>query len=1117
MRPPVRPRRGPGTSAGPGSGRTGRSRSPRTWTRPSCRRPGRPWSRAQLGPSGSGPSGSCGTRVAAEAPVPRKTSCAPPLVVPVGQAVEGARRRPRAGRRRAAGSRAALLTLRRARAGLEVDHPHDGPRAVVGPLDPVDADPRSVARSVSTENAPSTSSGSPAVAQVDGEPVHHRVRLAPRRQRRPARCRARARPSGGRAPPTAPPRVPCGCSCAIACSSVPRFCPPLADAVPPAASSAHRSAHRCAVSTLDGETGTARRRPTAGASLDGAARPYHCAGSAPGDAGRGEPGERARRRRVGLDAVDRGLLEVRAQLGDEPAQVQRRRARSSARGSSLVVGRVDQLEERRRLVVDVVDGGHQQRAAGAGARDDERPQLVGEHRAARGGRGLAVAGRAGPARPATTSTSACAPSSESRSRRSGQVPSCTPATTTTSHSRPAAPAGVSTCTERAARARGERVGRQVLRLEPVDERAPAPSAACGPRTSRPRGTARAPRRGRGRPAPPPHRRRARTGATARPGRRRAHSAHRTVCASAPGTAAAAPTRVEDAGEPRHRRAPAGARRRPRRTQSASTSSTSLARPPPWRAPAARSARRTRRRPTVSRPPSGEHASRAAVRGVERHGADAHAHGVQQRRGPPAPRAAARRCPARSPGTDAPASARRSAVTWAPDRRDDRHLRPRHARARRGRCAARARRTPPPARCSAAWRRATSPARPAAPAVARRCWTAPTAPTRSAIRPTTAPQRGVVPPCGRAARWCARRARRGPARARPPGRPATASRRGTSARPRPGPPAAARARRRRRAPAAAGRWPRCSPGSRPRRPARQRGRTAPGTSSSQVSRACAASSTTTAGSSRAPRSGVPARSCDHVEVLLVQPRRAGPGGPAVRVARGPRGRPGSGRARPRASAGRAARRGRGAGRARRAGPRAATRAAPPRRRRARRAGRRGAGPARRPETSVGTGSPSRAARARSTENAAAAAVCTSGRPDVRAQPRREPVPQVRRRAPARREDQHVLRGQPAARPRRRPPRARPSSCRCPARRGRAARDRSRRPPRPARGRARRGLRHRGPGRPRRPGARGAGRAREPVTRRSHHEPPTPGRTTRAAGTAENSYGNGQAFGVQGAAL
>ena len=53
-------------------------------------------------------------------------------------------------------------------------------------------------------------------------------------------------------------------------------------------------------------------------------------------------------------------------------------------------------------------------------------------------------------------------------------------------------------------------------------------------------------------------------------------------------------------------------------------------------------------------------------------------------------------------------------------------------------------------------------------------------------------------------------------------------------------------------------------------------------------------------------------------------------------------------------------------------------------------------------------PSSAARARRTENAAAAAVCTSGRPEVAPQPRREPVPQVRGRAPARGEDQHVVR-------------------------------------------------------------------------------------------------------------
>ena len=339
-------------------------------------------------------------------------------------------------------------------------------------------------------------------------------------------------------------------------------------------------------------------------------------------------------------------------------------------------------------------------------------------------------GRPAPARPGA-SPAAAGPATflpAPRRRRRGPTP-------------PGCPGRVSTCT-------AARAGR-VRRASPTGGPVPGASrrtrrvssAACGRRTSRQRGTAPAPRRGHGRPARPPLPRERRAAPRLRLARPRP----------------TAPT--EPSARPHRRRPPPGVRppaRGPaaRRVVLRPAGAPARRNPAPrpagrrWCAPSpsasswARSARRTRRSPTVSRPPSGEHASRAAVAGSSGRGADAHAHGIQQRtRG----RLLAQRHVAaehadrdRGPRQGAP---QRGDLRAGP--RDDGHLRPTPPRARRARCAARGRRTPPPARCSAARRRA----RPRRRAGRDRPAVLHGADRSDALRdpPDHRPQPGVVPP------------------------------------------------------------------------------------------------------------------------------------------------------------------------------------------------------------------------------------------------------------------------------------------------------------------------------------------------------------------------------------
>ena len=164
--------------------------------------------RAQLGPSTSGPSGVLRPRRGRGARA-EEDQLRAPARGPLGQAVERARVD-----RQLVGAELRVLRgladARRAGAGLQVHHAHHGSGSpVLHELDPVRRPPQRRPVGVDGERTlhQQRLAGGP---QVDGEPVHHRVGLAPGRERRPSRARGRARPTGGRAPRTAPPRYRAG-------------------------------------------------------------------------------------------------------------------------------------------------------------------------------------------------------------------------------------------------------------------------------------------------------------------------------------------------------------------------------------------------------------------------------------------------------------------------------------------------------------------------------------------------------------------------------------------------------------------------------------------------------------------------------------------------------------------------------------------------------------------------------------------------------------------------------------------------------------------------------------------------------------------------------------------
>ena len=737
-------------------------------------------------------------------------------------------------------------------------------------------------------------------------------------------------------------------------------------------------------------------------------------------------GRARRRRRAACSRCARSC-------GDEAAQVQRR-GHARAPGLALVVGRVHQLEERGRLLVDVVHGRDQQRAAGARARDGERPQLVGQDRVPRGRRGLGVVGRRrAPRGPATTSTSACAPRSESRSRRSGHAPSCTPATTTRSHSRPAAPAGRQHLHGRATGAGRQGVRREVLRLEPVDERArrrarhavherlggaeqrqhgvqvtvgplarrtpgergPAPRLGLLGRApqrpqdglrvgTRPRPRPAGPRRARG-PAAPPGARAGSVGDLAGPERLDQQRVAGPAAALRP-----APGRAAPAGP--------GAGRRCRGRRAAST-------PAAPRCAASRGSAPTHTRMASS-------SGRAA--GSSRSGTS---------------------LPSTLTGTDAPVRARRSAVTWAPDRATTAicdHATPRSTCALRSACATNA------ASCAVLGSTATR----TSPSPGRAGDRAPVlhgADRSDALRdpPDHRPQPGVVPP----RRAQHDRARTELAGSRPPHACPPDQRRRRAAERLHG---RVRVRQQQHA--------RAVVGEHPQQPGGGRGALLVVVDDDQPpARAHRAGDLVLPGQQRlrglvdddrrvqpgAQVGGAGAQLHD-VEVLLVQPRRAGPGGPAVRVGEGGevhRGQATLGRAHEQvaqlvAEGAQAEHVGPDLGRPRERHPLAG---GVPGEQVAEQQVLLGARDQRR-------GRLAQQGRARPEHRERRRRRGLHERPARRpAQPRGHPVPQVRRRTPARREDQHVLRGQSRPRPRRRPPRARPWSCRSPGRRARAPRD------------------------------------------------------------------------------
>ena len=278
--------------------------------------------------------------------------------------------------------------------------------------------------------------------------------------------------------------------------------------LPPWRSSSHRSPQRSALSTVEGETRTGSPASTSGRVVG--ERPQTPPLVRVGPAAPRPPASRASCAAAAcaqLDRRGRGSATDRAQLGHQRRQRQRppqlpgrtpsvvlrrdlrRSASTSDRGSVRAGGcgprpRCKLGQEPAGLLVAAgaggarVDRGHQQRPPGPGGRHVEQPPLLVEQRGRPGPRCRRLAGLA--SRPAATSTSRSEPSTLPRSRRSGQTPSCTPATTTTSHSSPLAAWAVRirTASPRSA-AGGQRVGRQLLVEQVVEERLDAGPRAAG--------------------------------------------------------------------------------------------------------------------------------------------------------------------------------------------------------------------------------------------------------------------------------------------------------------------------------------------------------------------------------------------------------------------------------------------------------------------------------------------------------------------------------------------------------------------------------------------------------------------------------------------------------------